>query len=407
MDKEKVYGGWLEGQDPITALAHEGAVRILREALEQEINAALEIGEKYARQEGRKGYRNGSKGRVLWLPTGVEEGFRVPRGQYFEGERREFHSGVVESYQRRARRLNEMVIEFYVGGLSTRQFNRALRPLFKGRGLSRTTVSKICREVGVKFKAWRERDLRELRVVYVFLDGFGLPVRHVRVERQAVLVAHAVLEDGSRVVLDIMLGGRESTESWKELIRGLNKRGLRTPILAVIDGNPGLNTAVEELWPEAEIQRCYVHKKRNVLARVPASLQEEVGADIDLIYHGASYEEAMALRHKFERKWGKTLPAAVKVLQQDWEQTTTFFAYPPSQHKALRSTNIIERLFEEFRRRTKSIPSFPTAQAALQLLFGLLASGHIAYRRIDGAADIPKAIQDYYQRQGKGHSLAA
>lgn len=182
MDKEKVCGGWLEGQDPITALAHEGAVRILREALEQEINAALGIGEKYARVEGRKGYRNGSKERALWLPTGVEEGFRVPRGQYFEGEGREFHSQVLERYQRRARRVNEMVIEFYLGGLSTRQFNRALRPLFKGTGLSRTTVFKICQEVGAKFRAWRERDLSALKVVYVFLDGFGLPVRHVRVE---------------------------------------------------------------------------------------------------------------------------------------------------------------------------------------------------------------------------------
>ena len=155
------------------------------------------------------------------------------------------------------------------------------------------------------FKDWRQQELQELNVVYVFLGGFSLPVRHVRVERQSLLVAHGVLTDGSRVVLDMLLGGRESTESWKELIRGLIKRGLRVPRLAMIDGNPGPHIAMRELWPDAEILRCSVHKERNVLARVPASLQEEVGAEIDLIYHAASYAEAMAIRQKIERKWGK------------------------------------------------------------------------------------------------------
>jgi transposase-like protein len=407
MERSQVYGGWLEGQDPITALAHEGAVRILREALEKEINTALGIERKYSRGEARLGYRNGSKGRRLWVPTGVVEDFRVPRGQYFTGAEREFQSKVIDRYQRRAKRINELVVEFYVGGLSGRRFNRALRPLFRGTGLSRSTVSRICQELLASFRAWRERDLSEWKVGYVFLDGFSLPVRHLRVERQSLLVAHGVLEDGSRVVLDMMLGGRESTESWKSLLRGMSRRGLRTPVLAIIDGNPGLIAAVTELWPEAEVQRCYVHKKRNVLARVPKSLQEEVAADIDVIYHASDYTQAMSLRQKFERKWGKALRAAVEVLKEDWQETTRFLSYPMSQHKALRSTNIIERLFEEFRRRTKTIPSFPTAESAVQLLFGLFASGQIAYRRIDGADDIAKAVKGYEERREDQKSAAA
>jgi transposase-like protein len=164
------------------------------------LNVASEQGG--CKRNGEKGdILNGSPERALWCPTGVEEGFRVPRGQYCAGERKELHSQVLGRYQRRAGWLNELVIEFSWGACPPGSSPRALRPLFKGTGLSRSTVSKIGQEVGAKFKAWRERALSALTVVYGFLEGFGLPVRHVRVERQALLVAHGVLEDGSRVLL--------------------------------------------------------------------------------------------------------------------------------------------------------------------------------------------------------------
>ena len=136
----------------------------MAQALEQELNAALGIGTKIARTMERRGYRNGSKGRTLWLPTGRAEHFRVPRGQYFAGEQKEFQSTVLPRYQRQAWRVTELVMEFYLGGLATRQFNRALRPLFQGTGFSRTTVSKICQEMGGAFKDWRQQELQELHV---------------------------------------------------------------------------------------------------------------------------------------------------------------------------------------------------------------------------------------------------
>jgi transposase-like protein len=186
------------------------------------------------------------------------------------------------------------------------------------------------------------------------------------------------------------LVGDESTAAWREVVQQLQARHLGTPVLAVIDGNPGLATALREAWPAIAIQRCTAHKLRNLTAKAPARVREEVAEDFRRVIYGETAALVQQRRASFVRKWRLQCPAVAQSFEEAGDELFTFLRFPKAQWKALRTTNALERINEEFRRRTKTQASLPSQDAVLLLLFGLLRAGHIRVRKIDGWQEMPQ-----------------
>ncbi|MDZ4236138.1 MAG: transposase, partial [Dietzia sp.] len=209
-------------------------------------------------------------------------------------------------------------------------------------------------------------------------------------ERVPVLVTLGVRGDGEKVVLDMRIAGDESAAAWGEAVADLVRRKLRAPSLAVIDGSPGMPEALCRHWPKIAIQRCTVHKLRNLEAKAPASVREELREDYRRMMYGKTAKDVEKARAAFTTKWKLRCPAVARSLSEAGDDLFTFLRFPKSQWKALRTTNALERINEEFRRRTKTQASLPNEASVLLLLFGLLRSGKIKMRKIDGWEDLPK-----------------
>ena len=373
-------------------------VRIAIEtAVHEELAVALGAG-RYERQRERRGYRNGRKARRLTGPTGPLA-LTLPRATLAApGGGQEWVSTIVPRYQRRMREVNEAVVATYLAGGNQRRIRGALQPLLKAAPLSKSAVSRIVATLKDGLTAWAARPLADLDVVYLYLDAVCLRVRSAgKVTSMPVLTAVAVLADGRKELLALELCGSESGEAWKGFVDDLTARGLRAPLLAVIDGNPGLRQALGRTWPAMPVQRCCVHKLRNLERKAPKHALDELREDFHRIVYAASAEAGRTAYSAFERKWGPRCPGVVRSLQDGGAELLTFFTFPKAQWKTLRTTNVIERLNGEFRRRVKTQSSLPTEDAALVLLFSLVASGQIRLRRIDGWRKIAAVLR---QRPG-------
>jgi transposase-like protein len=360
----------------------------------EELELALGIG-RYERGEGRLGYRKGVRERSFTTRSGTHA-IAFPRAAYFdpgpEGKK-EWNSKLVPRYARRTEAVEEAVVSAYLCGTNTRRIKRALSPLLSGAALSKSVVSRLVARLCDQFEVWKARDLAGDDIVIVFLDGFHLKVRIGRkVESLPVLCAVGVRSDGSKVLLALELRSSESSAAWRSLSDDLCARGVTAPVLAVIDGSKGLHDAVKSTWPWIEVQRCTKHKLENLFAHAPKRLYEEIKADYHAIVYAESEAAARRAWSRFEKKWEKSCPSVVKSLAEAGDDLLTFYGYPPSLWKSLRTTNVIERLNEEFRRRVKTQASLPNSEAGLKLLFGLFASGQVAMRRIGGWRDLPAFI---------------
>ena len=363
--------------------------REIRQAIEQAVTEELEaaLGRRYERIEpgGRRGYRHGSRSRTLTGPTGPVE-LTVPRARLHEasGEAHEWRSRLVPRYERRMPEINAAIASVYLSGSNTRRLRGALAPLLKAAPLSRSTVSRIVATLRSELDAWQQRSLAELELAYLYLDAIALRARMgQRVVSVPVLVALGVLADGNKQLLAMEMCTSESRDAWRGFLESLTARGLVAPKVCVVDGNPGLRGAIERSWPKTLVQRCTVHKLRNLLRKAPAHALEAIKADYHRIVYAASLAEARKAWAAFVRKWKKTCPGVVASLEEGGDELLTFFAFPAEQWKCLRTTNAIERLNEEFRRRVKTQGSFPAEDAAMVLLYGLVASGQIKLRKID------------------------
>jgi transposase-like protein len=251
--------------------------------------------------------------------------------------------------------------------------------------LSKDAVSRLVGRLKDEFEQWRQRDLASEQVRYLFLDGWYPKVRLGKKRVVVpVLVVLGVRADGRKVLFDLRLAGDESTAAWRDTIRSLVERHVGTPALAVIDGSAGLRAALREAWPTLAVQRCTAHKLRNLEAKAPKHQREELVED----YRRMIYAETATLvedaRKRFVRKWKLQCPAVVECFDEAGDELFTFLRFPRAQWRALRTTNALERINEEFRRRTKTQASLPSQDAVLLLLFGLLRSGQIRLRAIDG-----------------------
>lgn len=384
-------------------LIHDAVRAAIEEAVEAELTESLGV-ESYERATARRGYRNGGRERTLTGPTGPAP-IKVPRGilETSAGSR-EWSSKILPRYERRLPEINEALVGAYLAGHNTRRIRGALRPLLKEAPLSKSAVSRVVATLKASFDAWRRRSLAELDVVYLYLDAFALRVRRDRrVQSVPVLGAVAVLADGHKQLVSLELCSSESTAAWKGFVQDLDQRGLKPPALCIIDGNAGLHSAVEQVWRESEIQRCVVHKLRNLERKAPQQSYEEIKEDYHAIVYAGSRQEADEAWQRFERKWSSRCPAVVATLNEGGDELLTFFHFPPSQWKTLRTTNVIERLNGEFRRRVKTQGSLPTDDAAGVLLFSLVASGQIKLRRIDGHEDLVQVIR---RQQERGEKVA-
>jgi transposase-like protein len=352
----------------------------------EELEAALGAAESARVGPARQGYRHGTRQRTLTTSLGPTT-FAMPRARVriAAGATAEWRSELVPRYQRRSERVDEAILGVYLSGTNTRRIKGALAPLLRGGPLSKDAVSRLVGRLADDFETWRRRDLAEDQIQYLLMDGWYPKVRiGKRRVRVPVLVTLGVRADGERVVLDVRLAGDESTAAWREVIRSLAERQVGRPLLAIVDGSAGLAAALREQWPTLAIQRCTAHKLRNLEAKAPVRLREELAEEYRRMIYAETRTLADQARTRFAKKWRLRCPAVVECLEEAGDDLFTFLRFPKTQWKALRTTNALERINGEFRRRTKTQASLPGQEAVLLLLFGLLRSGHVKLRKIDG-----------------------
>jgi len=367
----------LNGQ-PLELLAREGARLVLSVALEEEVADFLGC-QRYERNQGcRRGYRNGHRERQVSCGAGEVE-VAMPR---ISDSKEAFHSQLLEAWQRRSQLLEETIPLLYIEGLSTRDFKRALSPLWGKSGLSRSSISRANKALKEAFNNWRRRDLSLEEIVYLFLDGIYLGVRGNSRQKEAVLAAHGINREGKRVVLHLSLGVREGTESWKGVLNDLVERGLKTPQLIITDGNPGLLKAIDDIWPEVPRQRCAVHRIRNVLARVPKKRQDEVRKALHRIFYAACLDDARDEARQFLSLYQREFPTAAETLARHLEECLTFYRFPERHWKHIRTSNVIERAFKEVKRRTRVIGRFPNETSALIMVFSVLEGERLKWQKV-------------------------
>ena len=377
--------------DPIEAGLRERIRGFLEEMVEQEAAAAL--GRRRYQRGAAAGYRHGTRSRRLLGSFGPVE-IAVPRVRLLapDGTSREWRSAVLPRYARMTKQAEALIASAYLAGANTRRVKRALAALFKG-AVSKDIVSRVWRKVKTDWETWTRRDLAEEDIVRLVLDG---SVVRVRLDRKAtnisLLVVLGVRRDGQKVLLAVRNMGGESEAAWRGVLDDLIARGLRDPEFLIIDGAAGLEKALAALWPGVPTQRCTVHKHRNLLAHAPDALHEEISADYtDMIYANTA-KEIDTRRRLFIRKWRLKCRAVADSLEEAGDRLFTFTRLPASQWKSARTTNAVERLHEEFRRRIKTQTVLPSAETAAMLFWALLASGQITMRKVDGwqtLAEVP------------------
>src|SRR6267143_4539246 len=381
--------------DPIEAGLRDRVRELIQGMIESELEAALSR-PRYARRPkeasenadgagGITGHRHGHRSRSLLGTFGRVE-IAVPRARLAtaEGKTTEWKSTALRAYQRRTKQADSLIAGGYLAGTNTRRVRRALSAVFGGP-VSKDTVSRVWRKVKGDWDAWNARSLAAEPIVRVILDG---TVVRVRLDRKAtsisLLVVIGVRADGQKVLLAIKTMGGESTEAWRTVLDDLITRGLRRPEFLIVDGAPGLDKAIASVWDGVPVQRCTVHKHRNLLAHAPERLHEEITADYTDMIYAATCEEIATRRKAFIRKWRLKHRAVADSLEEAGERLFAFTRLPPSQWRSVRTTNAIERLHEEFKRRIKTQTVLPSADTAAMLFWALLASGQINMRKVDG-----------------------
>ncbi len=360
----------ISGPEELGQVGRLGAQLIIQRAVEDELTVFLGRA-RYQRMPDPAGSRNGTRPRRVQTAEG-EITVAMPQ---VRGSLERFVSSVIPDTRAivRTRPLEALVIGAYVRGLSDRDIESLAREAGLGT-IGRTTVSVICRELRDRYRAFRARGLADVRILALFCDAIYLPVRPDG-PKEGVLVAWGFTTDGQRVLIDVCLGQRERTEDWLDLGRGLIRRGLRSPLLVVSDGAPGLVRAITELWPDADRGRCTVHRLRNVLAKLPdrgdlhARVRAAYWMALDEATTPAEAETGLrTLVGSLERQY----PSAAACLADDLPALTVHLGYPSRLKRRLRSTNLLERSLEEVRRRVKVIGRFPGETSCLTMAWAVM-----------------------------------
>jgi putative transposase len=398
---EKLFDNWF---DPVETSLRVTVRGFIETMIEEELDTALSRPRYGRRLELTAadnaaapivGHRHGHRMRSLTGTFGPTQ-IAVPRARIIgeDGKTAEWKSKSLRAYQRRTKQAEALIAGAYLSGTNTRRVRRALSAVFKG-AVSKDVVSRTWRKVKGDWDAWNVRSLKDEPIVRLILDG---TVVRARLDKKAtsisLLVAMGVRQDGQKVLLAVKNMGGESEAAWRALLDDLVNRGLKTPELVIVDGAAGLEKALTALWSDMPVQRCTVHKHRHLLVHAPARLHEEISADYNDMIYADSKPEIEARRKAFIRKWRLKCRAVADSVEEAGDKLFTFTRFPKSQWKSIRTSNAIERLHEEFKRRIKTQTILPSAETAAMLFWALLASGQITMRKVDGWRSLAEKPSD-------------
>ena len=368
-------------ENPIGSLVQLGAQLVVQELLERETTEQLGRAHYQHRKPGEplRGHRNGYEPGRLRTAEGEIE-VQVPQVLDWM-EEGPYRSSLMTFLRGNSDVLNRLATEMYARGLSVRDVEDALQDATGDPLLSRTAVSELSETLWEDYQAFCERDRSSFAVEYVFVDAVYEGLRQWGCS-QGLLCAWAICQDGRKVILHLALGSRESYDNCLAFLRDMVRRGLRTPVLVATDGAPGLISAVEQVWGKSLRQRCLAHKMRNILDKVSPAAREEIKRRVQDVFYAPSLEIAKERAAKVLHDYQKEHPAAMRSFNDDLEACLVYLRCPLAHHKSIRTTNLLERAFQESRRRTKVIPHFFTEKACLKLVFSALWKTSQRWRKV-------------------------
>ena len=384
-------------------VVREGARRMLISALELEVEEYIEANKQFVGPDGRRLVnRNGrAQERSITTSCGTIK-VQAPR-VHDQREDSKFLSGLLPRFLRKSPKIESLLPLLYLKGLSTGKIADTLSEHFGGgsMGLSASSISKLIRGFESEFEEWKKKGISS-RYIYIWADGVNLKVRLGTDKTICLLVIIGVREDGSKELLGLLEGYRESKESWKRLLNSLVSRGFKAPLLAIADGALGFWSALREIeeFEQVREQRCWVHKIANILDHLPKRVQSEVKAILHEMMKAEKMADAEEEKKNFEKTFGEKYPKAVKSLDKDWDKLTTFFNFPAQHWQSIRTTNPIESSFATVKLRTKVTKGAGNASIAAALGFKLLMECEKTWRRIKGHQEIKKLLLGIEYKDG-------
>lgn len=339
---------------------------ILENSLESELLEHLQASY-YQRTEVRKGHRNGYYERSLYSQYGVIKALRVPRS------RTAYCSRILPNYQRRQVKINRMILDMFLSGISTRRVGEVLDQVW-GQDVSSQTVSNICQSLDQEVKTYQSRKLPD-HYKYLLFDGIVLKVKgSLKVHRKPVLVVYGITSEGRKELIDFRQASAESENQWEAFLRNLYQRGLEGQHcnLIIIDGCKGLHGALGTVYPYIPIQRCWAHKLRNVANHIRRKDQRECMKQARKIYLADNRKAAVVAFKEWKAHWLASYPKAIKCLENDLDELTNFMDCPIYHRVKIRTTNAIERSFREVRRRTRTMSCFTNAKSVNRIIYGVI-----------------------------------
>lgn len=345
---------------------------------------------------GRVNYRNGSYMRKYSAKGIGEMSIEVPRDRLGT-----YNSQLIEKYKRYEKSLETDIVLMFLSGLSTRGLSLISHRLL-GRKISASEVSHVSKEMLRGIDAWRLRPLKDLKIKYMYMDGVNFETRiEDSIERIPMLIVIGVTESNQRVFLCIQQGDKESSSTWREIFKDMKNRGLEYGRirLGVMDGLPGLEKVFKEEFPNGKVQRCQFHVAGNVLSKVPYKIKMKVGDRLKDIFYARSKEKAKEFYEKFVADYEKVIPSAVKSLSHSIDSCLTFYEFPENEWKSLRTTNIVERVNKEFKRRTKPMEIMAGEEATYHILCFVAVKMEQKWRNTPFGKDMPiqKALEQFTQ----------
>jgi transposase-like protein len=354
-------------QESFSGYCRLAAQAMLQAALEHEAAEFLGRTSYQRRVDDQAAYRNGYKKRTVATGEGAIE-LHTPQTR--DGPE-PFQTRVLEAYRRRSQTLEALIPQLYVKGLSVRDVSDTFAAVFQDAGVSAATASRIGQTLQEDFATWQTRSLGGYEVLYLFVDGMYVKLHAEREEKQPVLIAYGILWDGRKVLLHVGLGDRESYEACLGFLRDMTERGLRPALLYCSDDCPGLRKALRAVWPKSLPQKCQAHKLRNVLAKLPRGVQAELKRQIHAVFYAKDYETGLKKGRALIEQYQDRYPQAMQCLGKSLEECLTCLKLPESHRRRVRTTNSLERLIEEARRRTKVQGALGGEQAGLALIYAV------------------------------------
>jgi transposase-like protein len=376
-------------RDPLGEAARRGAQLILQRMIEEELDEFLGRKRYERKTESQPGYRNGYESKKVHLAEGSIE-LAVPQLRETVAP---FESVWLKAIGRRSKRLMELIPLLYVKGMSQRDIEEALSTALGVEQSGRNVVTDVCRNLRSAFEAWQNRDLSSEEIVYLFLDGLYLDLRPEDKGKIAALCAYGIRWDGKKALLHLAVGDKESAVCWEAFLEDMKQRGLKDPLLAVIDGASGLRKAVGRKLPNTWVQRGQAHKMRNILNKLPQTARHAIKKRLQAAFTALTYEQGVVKVKALLADFTEAFPSAMKCLEQDMAECLTVLKFPYAHRINIRTTNLLERLFGEGRRRTKIIPRFTSEQSGLSLVYAVLVDASEGWRGVRMRPDITERLQ--------------